>query len=147
MRTFDLKRKCSLYLTYFATGDTRKRGTALVTIKYAYRAAGWEFDADELPDYLPTVLEFSALCEDAIADALLASHREGIEVLRAALEAMDSLWAGVVRAVTQSLPPIDTATRERYLDLISAGPPAETVGFSFLGSLPPYSPHSAREDV
>jgi nitrate reductase delta subunit len=138
VRTFDLKRKCSLYLTYFATGDTRKRGTALVTIQDAYRAAGWEFDADELPDYLPAVLEFSALCDDEIAAALLSSHREGIEVLRAALEAMDSPWAGVVRAVTLSLPPIDEATRERYLDLISEGPPTETVGLSFLGSLPPF---------
>ena len=29
--TFDLKRKCSLYLSYYATGDTRRRGVALVT--------------------------------------------------------------------------------------------------------------------
>lgn len=146
--TFDLKRKCSLYLTYFATGDTRKRGTALVTILEAYRAAGWEFDAAELPDYLPAVLEFSAMSESEIAGALLSSHREGIEVLRAALEGMDSPWADVTRAVTLSLPPIDEATRERYLDLISEGPPTETVGLSFLGNLPPYSPHApnARED-
>jgi nitrate reductase delta subunit len=143
--TFDLKRKCSLYLTYYATGDTRKRGTALVTIQDAYRAAGWEFDAsDELPDYLPAVLEFSALCDDEIAAALLSSHRDGIEVLRAALEGMSSAWADVVRAVTLSLPPIDEATRERYLDLISAGPPTETVGLSFLGNLPPFS---VREDA
>ena len=152
--TFDLKRKCSLYLTYYATGDTRKRGTALVTILEAYRAAGWEFDADELPDYLPAVLEFSAMSDSEIAAGLLSSHREGIEVLRAALEAMDSPWAGVVRAVTLSLPPIDEATRERYLALISEGPPTETVGLSFLGipgfpaepgtggNLPPFS---ARE--
>ena len=26
--TFDLKRKCSLYLSYYATGDTRRRGVA-----------------------------------------------------------------------------------------------------------------------
>ncbi|MHA7985368.1 nitrate reductase molybdenum cofactor assembly chaperone [Rathayibacter sp. CAU 1779] len=139
--TFDLKRKCSLYLTYFATGDTRKRGTALVTILEAYRAAGWEFDADELPDYLPAVLEFSAVSDSEIAGALLSSHREGIEVLRAALEQMSSPWADVVRVVTLSLPPIDDATREHYLDLISEGPPTETVGLSFLGSLPPYAPH------
>src|SRR5690606_4895751 len=25
--TFDMKRKCSLYLSYYATGDTRRRGT------------------------------------------------------------------------------------------------------------------------
>lgn len=138
--TFDLKRKCSLYLTYFATGDTRKRGTALVTILEAYQAAGWRFDADELPDYLPAVLEFSALSDSEIAGALLSSHREGIEVLRAALEQLNSPWADVVRAVTLSLPAIDEATRERYLDLITEGPPTETVGLSFLGDLPPFSP-------
>jgi nitrate reductase delta subunit len=144
VNTFDLKRKCSLYLTYFANGDTRKRGTALVTILEAYRAAGWEFDAQELPDYLPAVLEFSAMSDSEIAAALLSSHREGVEVLRAALEGMDSPWAGVVRAVTLSLPPIDAATRERYLDLINEGPPTETVGLSFLGNLPPFQ---VREDA
>lgn len=137
--TFDLKRKCSLYLSYFATGDTRKRGTALVTFIEAYRAAGWELDADELPDFLPLVLEFSARSEDPIAEALLASHIEGIEVLRAALEAMDSPWAKVVRCVTLSLPPVDRATRERVLALVTEGPPTETVGLSFLGNLPPFS--------
>lgn len=138
--TFDLKRKCSLYLSYFATGDTRKRGTALVTFIEAYRAAGWEVTPDELPDYLPAVLEFSARSGDPIAEALLASHLEGIEVLRAALEAIDSPWAGVVRAITLSLPRVDRETRERVLALVSEGPPTETVGLSFLGNLPPFSP-------
>ncbi len=142
VRTFDLKRKCSLYLSYYATGDTRRRGTALVTFLEAYRAAGWEFDADDLPDFLPAVLEFSARSDSEIADALIASHREGIEVLRAALEGMDSPWARVVRAITLSLPPIDARTRERFLDLVNEGPPTETVGLSFLGGLPPFSPQA-----
>ncbi len=140
--TFDLKRKCSLYLSYYATGDTRRRGVALVTFLEAYRAAGWEFDADDLPDFLPAVLEFSARADSEIADALIASHREGIEVLRAALEGMSSPWALIVRTITQSLPPIDARTRERYLDLINEGPPTETVGLSFLGQLPPFQPIS-----
>jgi len=138
--TFDLKRKCSLYLSYYATGDTRRRGVALVTFKEAYRAAGWEFAADDLPDFLPAVLEFSAVSDSDVARALIASHREGIEVLRAALEGMASPWALVVRAVTQSLPPIDERTRERFLDLVNEGPPTETVGLSFLGQLPPFRP-------
>ena len=128
--TFDLKRKCSLYLSYFATGDTRRRGTALVTFLDAYRAAGWEFQADELPDYLPAVLEFSAQSQSDVADAVLAAHREGIEVLRAALEGMDSPWADIVRAVTLSLPKVDQRTRDRVLALVSEGPPTETVGLS-----------------
>lgn len=128
--TFDLKRKCSLYLSYYATGDTRRRGTALVTFLDAYRAAGWEFDAAELPDYLPAVLEFSARSQSDVADAVLAAHREGIEVLRAALEGMDSPWADVVRAVTLSLPKVDQRIRERVLALVNEGPPTETVGMS-----------------
>ena len=142
--TFDLKRKCSLYLSYYPTGDTRRRGVALVTFLEAYRAAGWEFDAQDLPDYLPAVLEFSAVSDSPIAAGLIASHREGVEVLRAALEGMDSPWADVVRVVTLSLPPIDDRTRERFLDLINEGPPTETVGLSFLGSIPPFAPVSQR---
>ncbi len=143
--TFDLKRKCSLYLSYYATGDTRRRGVALVTFLEAYRAAGWEFDSEDLPDFLPAVLEFSARSDSEVADALIASHREGIEVLRAALEGMDSPWALVVRTVTLSLPPIDDRTRERFLDLINEGPPTETVGLSFLGQLPPFRPVTQEE--
>lgn len=128
--TFDLKRKCSLYLSYFATGDTRRRGMALLTFLDAYRAAGWQFDAPELPDYLPAVLEFSALSGSDVAAAVITSHREGIELLRAALEDMDSPWAPVIRAVTLSLPPVDERTRERFRQLVSDGPPTETVGLS-----------------
>ena len=142
--TFDLKRKCSLYLSYYATGDTRKRGTALVTFLEAYRAEGWELDAPDLPDYLPAVLEFSARSGSPIAAALISSHREGIEVLRAALEAMNSVWSLPVRAVTLSLPPVDARTRERFLKLVNEGPPTETVGLSFLGNLPPFQPVSQR---
>ena len=144
--TFDLKRRCSLYLSYFATGDTRKRGTALVTFLEAYRAAGWEFDAAELPDYLPAVLEFSALSDSPVAPALLAAHVEGIEVLRAALEEMASPWAHVVTAVTVSLPPVSDAVRERVLALVTEGPPVETVGLSFLGNLPAFTPVAATKE-
>ncbi|GAA2181601.1 nitrate reductase molybdenum cofactor assembly chaperone [Leucobacter tardus] len=138
--TFDLKRKCSLYLSYFATGDTRKRGSALVTFIEAYRAAGWAPTEDELPDYLPMLLEFSAKSGDDVSAAMLTAHLEGIEVLRAALEDMGSPWASIVRAVVRSLPVVDRATRERVLDLVTEGPPTETVGLSFLGNLPPFSP-------
>lgn len=138
--TFDLKRKCSLYLSYFSTGDTRRRGMALLTFLDAYRAAGWRFDGQELPDYLPAVLEFSAVSGSEVASALIASHREGIELLRAALEDLDSPWASVVRTVTLSLPPIDDRTRDRFRRLVDDGPPAETVGLS--GGLDPFLPTS-----
>lgn len=145
---FDQKRKCCPYLTYYSTGDTRKRGMALVSFVEAYRAAGWELEEGELPDYLPVVLEFSARSDSPIAGELLASYRDGIEVLRAALESFGSPYRHVVAAVGASLPEIDDETRERYLRLVNEGPPTELVGLSFLGNLEPYSPrHPARQEV
>jgi nitrate reductase delta subunit len=144
---FDQKRKCCPYLTYYSTGDTRKRGMALVSFVEAYRAAGWEVEDGELPDYLPMVLEFSARSDSPIAGELLASHREGIEVLREALASFGSAYTHVVAAVLLSLPEIDDATRERYLRLVHEGPPTELVGVTFLGALAPFAPSDAREGV
>lgn len=135
--TFDLKRKCTLYLSYYLTGDTRKRGMALVSFVEAYRSSGYELDAKELPDYLPVVLEFSAVGDGELAGVLLSSHREGLEVLREALGAMSSPWAEVVEAVTCTLPHVSSATRERVLDLITGGPPIEMVGLDALGTRKP----------
>ncbi|GAA1708965.1 nitrate reductase molybdenum cofactor assembly chaperone [Isoptericola hypogeus] len=134
--TFDLKRRCAMYLSYYAAGDTRRRGSALVRFVEAYRAAGFETTGDELPDYLPTVLELSARGDEdgaKIAAALLAAHRDGIEVLRSALAAQRSPWTAAVEAVCLTLPPVDAATAARVADLVTAGPPAELVGLSGYG--------------
>jgi nitrate reductase delta subunit len=145
---FDLKRKCCPYLSYYATGDTRKRGMALVRFIEAYRAAGWEVDTAELPDYLPMVLEFSARSDSPIAGELLASHRDGLEVLRTALESFGSPYSHLVSAVCLSLPAIDDDTRARYRKLIDEGPPAETVGLTSIVALAPYHrPGASSQEV
>ncbi len=144
---FDQKRKCCPYLTYYSTGDTRRRGMALVGFIEAYRAAGWEVEPGELPDYLPMVLEFSARSDSPIAGQLLTSYREGIEVLRAALESFASPYSHVVSAVCRSFGEIDDQTRERYLRLVNEGPPTEMVGVTtFLGALEPYTPAGATSE-
>lgn len=125
---FDRRRRCCLYLTYYTVGDTRHRGAALLAFKQALAAVGYEMAAEELPDYLPVVLELSARSGDEVADVLLSSHREGIEVLRSALADAASPYAGLVEAVSMTLPPIDEATAERVRALVAAGPPTETVG-------------------
>lgn len=145
---FDQKRRCSPYLTYYTTGDTRKRGMALVRFIHAYRAVGWEVEPGELPDYLPMVLEFSARSQSSISNDLIAAHREGIQVLRAALESFETPYAHVLDAVCLSLPDMDAAARERYMTLVNEGPPAELVGLTFIGALAPYAPAgSSREEV
>lgn len=143
---FDQKRKCCPYLSYYSNGDTRNRGMALVRFVEAYRDAGWEPDPNELPDYLPMVLEFAAKSESQIGPELLAAHQDGIEVLRTALESFDSPYAQVVAAVCRSLPPLDDETRDRYLSLVNEGPPTELVGLSFIGNLAPYSPRGASSE-
>ena len=132
--TFDLKRRCALYLTYYTAGDTRRRGMALVTFVEAYKACGFVPRDDELPDYLPSVLELSARTssgdEAVVAAAVLGAHREGIEVLRSALHHASSPYARLVDAVCLTLPAVDAETAARFAELVAAGPPAEMVGLS-----------------
>ena len=127
--TFDVTRKCSLHLTYFTQGDTRKRGVALVEFKQAYRRAGVEFDTDaELPDHLCVVLEFGAVQDPATAWHLLIRHRVGIEVLRAGLAQRGSPWLAAVEALRSTLPRLDGDDETVLMRLVAEGPPQEEVG-------------------
>ncbi|MEU5883774.1 nitrate reductase molybdenum cofactor assembly chaperone [Spirillospora sp. NPDC047279] len=125
VETFDLRRKCCLYLTYYRDGDTRRRGASLAALKERYRAAGVELDSRELPDFLPIVLEFAALHG---GDELLAEHRAGLELLRFALADRESPYALVVEAVCATLPGPSPRDRAEAMRLARSGPPAETVG-------------------
>ena len=78
VETFDRRRKCCLYLSYYAVGDTRHRGAALLSFKKLFSAAGWELETSELPDYLPVVLEFCARSQDVLAQNLLVAHQDGL---------------------------------------------------------------------
>jgi nitrate reductase delta subunit len=127
--TFDVTRKCSLHLTYFTQGDTRKRGVALVEFKQAYRRAGVEFDTEaELPDHLCVVLEFGAVQDWATAWHLLTRHRVGVEVLRAGLAQRSSPWLPAVEALRTTLPALDGDDQTALMRLVAEGPPQEEVG-------------------
>src|SRR5262249_30089284 len=54
--TFDQRKRCCLFLTYYAHGDTRRRGMALLTLKQRYAAAGLALRDVELPDHLAVML-------------------------------------------------------------------------------------------
>jgi len=135
VETFDVTRRCCLYLTYFAHGDTRKRGLALVQFKQAYRKAGVEFDAPELPDHLSVVLEFGAAHDTETAWRLLNDHRAGIEMLRIALAEKGSAWHDLALGLVATLPELKGEDEEKVAALISQGPPSEEVGLD----LQPYA--------
>jgi nitrate reductase molybdenum cofactor assembly chaperone NarJ/NarW len=134
VETFDHRRRCCLYLTYYAHGDTRKRGMALLAFKNAFRTAGLELRSDELPDHLAVVLEFGATADPAAGRQLLLDHRAGVELLRLALEDAGSPYVDVLRAVTATLPSLAGNEREAVIRLAAEGPPVEEVG------LQPFAP-------
>lgn len=144
--TFDQRRRCALYLSYYAVGDTRQRGVAILGFKAVVRALGYEQDRDELADYLPLVLELSARSGDRLALDLLASHRDGIEVMRSALRGYRSPYAHLLDALCRTLPAVDQATHERYQRLVTQGPPAEMVGTgaAFWDTAPPVTAGGAQ---
>lgn len=131
--TFDLRRRCCPYLTYYSCGDTRKRGMALLQFTAAYRAAGFELASSELPDHLAVLCEFTAAAPER-GRALFRRHRPGVELLRTALEDAQSPWLHVIDAIRAVLPEAAPRDLQRALELARAGPPAEEVG------LEPFAP-------
>ena len=130
VETFDSRRRCNLFLTYFAHGDTRKRGMALLRFKQAYLAAGFAVTDEELPDHLCVVLEFAATGDQAAGRQLMLDHRAGLELLRMSLRDLGSPWAGVVESVTGTLPPLRGDEVEAVRQLAAEGPPEEEVGLT-----------------
>lgn len=131
VETFDQKRRCSLFLSYYSVGDTRQRGTAILAFRQALEQLGFVELTDELPDHLCVVLEAVARSEGSVHEQtveMLAAHRDGLEVLRTALAGMGSPYAHLITAIAMALPEIDAETTHNYLDLIRSGPPAELVG-------------------
>ncbi|MFD4628814.1 nitrate reductase molybdenum cofactor assembly chaperone [Streptomyces sp. NPDC058284] len=135
VQVFDFKNRHSLYLSWWRDGDTRRRGMALVRFKEVYREHGLEFTGEELPDFLPAVLEFSAQA----GPVLLTEHRSGLELLRIALTDCGTPYAAVLDALCATLPGPSPKDRAEALALARSGPPREDVGlqpFALTGERP-----------
>ncbi|VXA93284.1 nitrate reductase molybdenum cofactor assembly chaperone [Aeromicrobium sp. 9AM] len=139
VETFDNRRRCNLFLTYFAHGDTRKRGMALLRFKQIYIQAGFDLDDSELPDHLCVVLEFAATIDHDLGRDLMLDHRAGLELLRLSLRDMASPWSSLIDAVTATLPPLRGEERDAVRRLAAEGPPEEEVGLAPFAS-PQFSP-------
>ncbi|MQA15373.1 MAG: nitrate reductase molybdenum cofactor assembly chaperone [Pseudonocardiaceae bacterium] len=132
VETFDLRRRCALYLTYYRYGDTRKRGMSMLAFKAAYRAAGFEPSDEELPDYLPMVLDFAAL--PSHGQGLLRAHRADLELLRRALQQAGTPYVDVIEAVRAQQPRLGRREIALVRQAWDTGPPTEEVG------LEPFAP-------
>ncbi len=143
VETFDNRRRCNLYLTYFAHGDTRKRGLALLRFKQTFQQSGFDLAEHELPDHLCVVLEYAATIDREAGRQLMLDHRAGLELLRLSLQDLDSPWSAAVDAVCATFPPLGGDERDAVRRLAAEGPPEEEVGLAPFAT-PEFSPSAAR---
>ncbi|MBC9075104.1 nitrate reductase molybdenum cofactor assembly chaperone [Mycobacterium canetti] len=138
VETFDMRRRSTMYLTYWTAGDTRNRGREMLAFATAYRDAGVQPPRGEAPDYLPVVLEFAATVDPEAGLRLLRKHRVPIDVLRGALADAKSPYEHTVAAICVTLPAATDQEVRRAQRLAQAGPPAEAVGLQpFTLTVPP----------
>lgn len=99
VRTFDMAPEHALHLTHHLFGDDKNRGPALIDLGEYYKSYGLELGTNELPDYLPLVLEFASMLEPVEAQVFLDPFAKAIAQLGANLNAAESPWAPLVRLI------------------------------------------------
>ncbi len=100
VQTFDLNPDHDLHLTYhlFEEGD-RERGPAMIRLAEHYESYGLTIVGNELPDYLPLILEYASTLDDDEARIFLGDAVGAIETLADHLEKAESPYANLVRFV------------------------------------------------
>lgn len=98
VRTFDFSEKTNLYLTYSKLKDEKERGSILVKLKEIYRDEGFVLDSEELPDYLPLLLEFISIAKSETVKSLVPQFVEPIEEIKDGLQCINSPYTGLLEA-------------------------------------------------
>jgi nitrate reductase delta subunit len=90
---FDMNPSASLNLTYHLMGDREDRGRSLAELLEVYRQAGFEPAVNELPDFLPLLLEFIAESSPAEPHALILRCLATVPAVASRLKENGSLYA------------------------------------------------------
>ena len=99
VKTFDMTAEHSLHLTHHLFGDDKNRGPALIDLGELYKDYGVEVVTNELPDYLPLVLEFTAYLDDSEATVFLSDAKKVLSVLTENLTKAESPYAALLSIV------------------------------------------------
>lgn len=100
VQTFDMTAEHSLHLTHHLFGDDKNRGPALIDLGELYKDYGVEVVTNELPDYLPLILEFAAyMDDDNEAMVFLSDANKVLKVLADNLKNAGSPYAGLLSIV------------------------------------------------
>lgn len=103
VRQFDFAPKTPLYLTYLRYGDARERGAELVRLKHYYEEEGLWLQGEELPDYLPLMLEFAASAQEEKAIPLLREYQPFLAALHQKLVEVESPYRWLLAALLNLL--------------------------------------------
>jgi len=101
VQTFDLTPEHSLHLTHhlFSDDNDRNRGPALIDLGELYKEYGVKVMTNELPDYLPLVLEFAAGLEQNEAAIFLSDANKVLGVLATNLAKANSPHAPLLSII------------------------------------------------
>jgi len=99
VQTLDLTPEHSLHLTHHLFGDEKGRGPALIDLTEYYRSFGLQAPDNELPDYLPLVLEFTSELDDTESHMFLSQTVKVLQQLAQNLEKAHSPYAPLIRLV------------------------------------------------
>src|SRR5579883_1776783 len=116
---FDRQRATSLHLFEHVHGEARDRGAAMVELKTIYEQAGFRLAANELPDYLPVVLEYLSCRGIAEARDMLGDCAHILRAVGEALLARGSPYSAVFSALLGIIGaegPDDSASSRRAAD-------------------------------
>ena len=98
---FDRSRTLSLNLFEHVHGESRDRGSAMVSLLETYREKGFEPNTSELPDHLPVLLEFLSTCPFVEIQETLADAAHIFEALNARLVRRESRYGAAFAALLQ----------------------------------------------
>lgn len=101
VQLFDRGRSTSLHLFEHVHGDSRDRGPAMIDLAQTYEKAGLYLAPNELPDYLPAVLEFVSTQPPLEARAFLGEMAHIFNALFSALQERQSAYASVIGALLE----------------------------------------------
>jgi nitrate reductase delta subunit len=99
VQTFDMTAEHSLHLTHHLFGDDKNRGPALIDLGELYKDYGVEVMSNELPDYLPLILEFSVYLDDNEATVFLSDAKKVFAVLTENLKKAASPYAALLSII------------------------------------------------
>ncbi|HJV46065.1 MAG TPA: nitrate reductase molybdenum cofactor assembly chaperone [Bacillota bacterium] len=99
VNTFDFNPVTTFYLTYARYGEEKERGETLVQLKELYEEAGFALITEELPDYLPLILEFVSVAPLAVSCRILKDFQSDIDRLQKELAKSENPYAWVLEAL------------------------------------------------